>query len=357
VRAHHLSPDGLGAGGWSNTPRIVVPFDAAFSSHWWPDLALAPDGGVFLSWATWSPDTTLVESAMRLRRLTPSGLNATGWPPEGRWLAPFRPEPLGQSPFAPLLAIAADGRGGVFAHIGTLLEMLPFLDTRLYRLAGDGEPSPGWPPEGFPIKASATYYNGDFPEIADAGLGVRADHQDRAIVEFQNPTPTRPPPGRESGQQQRGRGLPNTVIAVGHEIVVRATAASFAADFALRPRQSREWPAPPGLHAEPDGAWPSHFEVHTEPLLTWYGDTRWVDRRWGRRLFLSQLNDLHGLFARRFNPTREVTGVGQAAAPIRSAIRSRQGCCRARGDRQWICAPGCSTRRAALAFHRSLIRR
>src|SRR5437867_7102377 len=115
VHAHHLGPNGLAAGGWPSAGRVVVPVDPATTYHLWPDLALADDGGVFLSWATWSWDTTVVESGMHLRRLTGAGLNSAGWPPEGISLAGFRPEPLGAVPGPPLLDIHSDGRGGVFA--------------------------------------------------------------------------------------------------------------------------------------------------------------------------------------------------------------------------------------------------
>ncbi|HET9327777.1 MAG TPA: hypothetical protein VFQ05_13505 [Candidatus Eisenbacteria bacterium] len=312
VRAHHLGPDGLGAGGWPDTPRIVVPIDGAFSSQLWPDLALAEDGGVFLSWATWSPDTTMVESSLRARRLTPAGANSPGWQPEGLLLGPFRPEPLGQAPRAPLLDIAPDGRGGFFAHIGVIQELNLFIDTRLHRISGDGQHDPGWPAEGFLVKADATYYNPDQPYAADVGLRVHQE-QDRAIVEFPNPYSDSPALVGVSQMSNSGvLAWPSSVVAVGHEVVVRPNGGFYGGDFkCCGPASQWDWPALLGLHAEPDGDWPSHFEVHTEPVITWYGDIALASTGDGGVVYYwSQSNVLQGLFARRFNPTNEVTGVG-----------------------------------------------
>ena len=323
LRAHHLGPDGLGAGGWTNGPRLLVSTDAAASSQLWPDLALTDDGGMFLSWATASPDTDVVESAMRLSRWTAAGMPAPAWPFEGLRLGPFRPEPLGQTPFAPMLAIAADGRGGVFAHIGTLAGP-PLFDTRLFRYASDGAIASGWPVNGFPIK-SATYYNADLVGIADAGLRVHSDRHDGAIVEYPNPYSDAPAIIGVSHVANNGAvAWPSSVIALGHEVVVRDDGGFHAADFkCCGPANPWDWPALLGLHAEPDGAWSSHFEVHSEPLIPWYGDIALASTGDGGVVYYwSQNNIRYGLFARRFNPTQEVTAVGPTSTrPALSAIR------------------------------------
>lgn len=314
VRAHHLGPNGLGAQGWPNTPRTVVPVDPTGSSiRLWPDLAPSPDGGIYLSWATWSLDTTMAESSMRLRRLTAAGLNASGWPSEGLVLGPFRPEPLGQMPRAPLLDISPDGRGGVFVHAGAFEETMPFVDCRLYRLGSDGQTDPQWPADGYLIKAGATYYAGNPPGIADAGLRVHSDLQGRAIVEYPNAYSDSPAMIGVSHVDNLGVvGWPKSVIAIGHEVVVRPDGGFYASDFkCCGPASQWDWPAMLGLHAEPDGAWSSYFDVHSEPVLSWYGDIALASTGDGGVVYYwSQNNSSYGLFARRFNPTQEITAVG-----------------------------------------------
>src|SRR6185503_10448288 len=80
VMAIHLGSNNTGAGGWQNGPRSFTTFGAGLENYW-AQVALAPDGGVYLAYATW--DGNEPSGSWRLRRLTPAGLTASGWASTG----------------------------------------------------------------------------------------------------------------------------------------------------------------------------------------------------------------------------------------------------------------------------------
>jgi hypothetical protein len=135
VYVERFGPDGHGAGGWLDGPRVVMSIGSVPLVRLWPALTLAPDGGAFVGWATLSRDTTLIESGVYLRRITGAGANVPGWLGGGRRLAALRPEFLApELPQAPLSDIAADGQGGVFWFGGGLWG--PSVEPRLEHLLG-----------------------------------------------------------------------------------------------------------------------------------------------------------------------------------------------------------------------------
>jgi len=317
VRAHHLGPNGLGAGGWPNSPRVVVPIDPAATFHLWPDLALAPDGGIFLSWGTWSLDTTIVESGMYLRRLTTAGLNAPGWPIPSQYVGPLRP---GEQiiPKAALLDISPDDRGGLFMIVGNIVAGTcceAWAEVRLYRLLADGQTALDWPSEGRSV-AIDYWYAG----YSDGGLRVYPDGRDGAIAErreFYSDSPALTGLHRFTAD-----GLETFLmqgVSAGREVVVKGDGGAFMADFKpVGPTSPWDWSAfiqvdqslaPPG--------WTRLIESHDEPMQQWFGDIALASTGDGGAVFFwSQYIDRFGLFARRFGPAGEVTGVAPTTASL-----------------------------------------
>src|SRR5262249_18457772 len=121
--AVHLGPANTGAAGWPNGARAISNPDDPNLTAYWPQIALAPDGGIFMAWASATIDDASSPSAWLLRRLDSAGLNATGWPKEGLSFGSFHREYLlaylgNPAAKGSLLALSADGRGGVFLVIG-----------------------------------------------------------------------------------------------------------------------------------------------------------------------------------------------------------------------------------------------
>ncbi len=78
----HLGPENSGAGGWSNGAHVVRTPDG-LSADTWPALAPDDAGGAYLSWLRLSQDEQVVPSAACILRLGPDGQPASGWPGEG----------------------------------------------------------------------------------------------------------------------------------------------------------------------------------------------------------------------------------------------------------------------------------
>lgn len=311
VSAQRLGPDGLGVGGWPNAQVTVVSSAPVTTLRFWPDLALGPDGGVFVSWATWSLDTTVVGSGMFLRRLTGAGANSSGWPEGGLYLGSFRPELLYDLPRAPLLDISPDARGGLFWIAGTLSGLS--VDLRLHRILADGQASPGWPADGraAPSQFGQYYYFGY--EGPDEGLRVYPDGQDGAIVEEQNFYTDSPPITGlyRCTDAGAGWGLMQG-DSPGHEVVTKGDGGAFMADY--------EPSGPFGPYAPPafmrvdqsyaPAGWVAWSESHWEAAVHWYGDIALAPAGDdGVVFFWSQVRERFGLFARRFTTAGQVTEV------------------------------------------------
>ncbi len=326
VTAYHLGPDNAGAGGWPNSARGVGPAGDGIAVAYYPQLALAPDGGVFVAWGFWSQDTTFYPSEFKLRRLTSAGLNAAGWPPEGLGFGAFRRELLGTTAKSAVLALSPDGSGGVFLVTGTPVSASvgywepATISEQLRRLQGDGQAAPGWPAEGRDLGQ-----DGYVDEGPDLSYRVLPDGQGGALVAipwYGELGPVlyfrqyAPPDWIGSG----GGGI--DVGVRGGEYFAKGDGGMFSANY---------WPVGPYQRYDPDAyiwlgqslpspGWTNFYEYHSDILLEWYGDIGLASTDDGGAVFFwSQMHERIGLFARRFGPGGEVTAV--EPVPARFALR------------------------------------
>lgn len=315
VRAQRFGTDGLGTGGWPDAPLAVVPEDTVITIHHWPDLALAPDGGVFLSWGTWSFDTTAVPSGLYVRRLTGAGAHSAGWPVGKLKVGSLRPEGLNyQFPSVPLLDISPDGRGGLFVYAGSLWSRSGYagVDRRLHRLMSDGQTSPDWPEAGHQ-RLDPFYY--EWSAGPDHGLRVHPDGRDGAFVEEQAYVLHTLPSVSFARCTAAGQWTPDwrsaILIGTGHEVVVTGDGRAFLAEVVpagpYGPYQPYarigvyQWDAPPG--------WTSWYQSHPgySYAYQFYGDIALAPSGDGGAVFFwSQVRERFGLFARRFAPGGQV---------------------------------------------------
>lgn len=328
VSATHLGPANTGAGGWPNGTRGIGPSDTAY----WPQLALAPDGGVFIAWASASPDTDASPSAWRLRRLDSAGLNAAGWTVEGVSFGSFHGELLGSPAQGSLLALSPDGRGGVFLLIGNPVGIDPYgrgaqLETRLYRRGEDGQSVPSWPDEGRVMQLGPRFYenSGSHP---DYSFMVLPDGRDGALagvpVYYDHATNFGFVRSDDASQWEFWYRV--QVLVEGHEVALRGDGGLFLASFyptgAYGPYQPSAFVAISQSFSS--SAWKGWTEYHPEPVIEWYGDVGLASTGdGGAVLFWSQVRERIGLFARRFNPAGEVTAVTPGSGPAVALSRLR----------------------------------
>ncbi len=321
VRAAHLGTDGLGAGGWPATgQREVVGSTSILTLETWPQLALAPDRGVFVAWALWSSDVATIPSGYQLLRLDPDGTLAAGWAPEGLPVRPFAftsDDYVNMQVPASQVAISSDDRGGVFVYSNDPSAMFfqSIGQARLDRRLGDGSPDPGWPAGG-PVTGwtfADASVDGSLRVMSDGHEGAVAAspilYTDSPLIQhYQSFGPT----GVSSSS------LTTDVISPGHETVTDGAGGMFVASF---------WPYGPfgpfspyamlQVRHVPDGSSALLLETHDNPVVTWYGDIALAPTRDGGAVFFwSQERERFGLFARRFTAAGEVTAAPVAAPAL-----------------------------------------
>ena len=318
--AMHLGPANTGAGGWPSSPRAVSVADPTYNTMYWPQIALAPDGGIFVAYAVSTNDEDAAPSAWRLRRLTTAGLIASGWPVEGLTFGSFQRALLGSPVKASLVAVCPDGRGGVFLSIGDPVGNDPnsgaILQNRLYRLQGNGEGAVDWPAGGEIVNKGPGVYVNDafgasadfsyrvFPGVADGGLAGYPQYElhTESGVSF----------ARCDGTGQFEYGWSANATAVGHEVSGIGIGGDFVASFypSTEPYyyggvafiSLQRIGSPPG--------WTDWTESHPSDYGTWYGDIGLAATDDGNAiLFWSQVRGRIGLFAQQFNSSGAVTAV------------------------------------------------
>src|SRR5262245_14885812 len=273
--AIHLGPSNSGAGGWPNTPRFL---SVTGNETYWPQVAIAPDGGVFFAYATWDPNA--LEGSWRLRRLTTAGLTATGWTSAGISFGDFHRDYLNNSTQLALLGLAEDSRGGAFLLIADPVSSDGYsatLETRLYRRLGDGSTAADWPDAGRVDTGAPPFLMVDplssIP-LPDASFRILSDHADGALVgsfTWGTDSPTGinflscDAAGQWSGQL-------DAFVAKGYEIASRGDGGFVLADFYPKGPYA---PAEPYAYLDVDGSEPDAAllsENHSEIVVTFYGD-------------------------------------------------------------------------------------
>jgi hypothetical protein len=317
VKVAHLGPANTGVNGWPSSPRTVTPDDDPVATiDLWPRIALAPDGGLFVAWASWSLEETTIPSSYRLRRLTAAGLNAGGWPLEGIAISPFHPDRFGDAKKAAMLALSADGRGGLWALVGDVESPDPYAEmiTTLFRLLGDGTSAADWPAAGRPMTTIGSW----FYQYGSDALSLRAESDGMDGVILGIPA-TCADCGTPLSFDHVSAG--GAVIGLGQgqapglEAIVRPDGGCDLGSF--EPHGPTGPYQPPAYLAFDQTAGPRFFEYHPENGLVWFGDVGLAPcGPSGAVFFWSQVRERLGLFARRFGLAGEVTGVGNASKAV-----------------------------------------
>jgi hypothetical protein len=189
------------------------------------------------------------------------------------------------------------------------------LETRLFRLQGDGQSAADWPTGGTLVSNAPYEYFDGGPE---AGYRVLPDGLDGVQVGV--------PGYGEYGSsysfsvlQADGNGKPSSSVGgalPGYDMIPNARGGVFLADFngsgPYGPYQP--WAYLRVTQSLPGANWSDFFEIHFDIVVQWYGDIALAPAGdAGAVFFWSQVRDRTGLFARRFNSAGEVTGVPPGA--------------------------------------------
>jgi len=138
VSSTFLTSSGAGPGLGRNTLSLLTSW-ATYSS---PVLARADDHGAFVAWV--APDNP---TRIALQRLGPTGVVAAGWPQGGI-------EPVATNTASACVSLVADGQNGVYVPV--IHGVATGEQVVLQRLAPDGSPAAGWPPQGIRASEDAT---------------------------------------------------------------------------------------------------------------------------------------------------------------------------------------------------------
>ncbi|MBI3540256.1 MAG: hypothetical protein HY076_08295 [Candidatus Eisenbacteria bacterium] len=317
LMAIHLGPSNTGAGGWPNGPLQLA--DSDHRVNLWPHVALAPDGGAFLAWATWSTNGNTSSGSWLLHRLTPAGIDTSGWPPSGLSFGDFHLEYLNLATHASLLDLAVDGRGGAFLLIANPVSAATYyatLETRLYRVQGSGIPAVGWPAAGRVDPYAQTVLPTDgYGPSPDASFRLLYDDRDGALVgSFTSTADT--PIGmsfddlNSAGARMTGIGA---WVANGYELVSGGGGEVFLAEF--NPKGPYQPYEPNAYLRVKDASTTLYSEYQSQIVVTFYGDIGLASTEDGGAVFVwSQVRDRVGLIARKFSRFGEVTGVAPPAS-------------------------------------------
>jgi len=286
--------------------------DAVATIDLWPQIAVAPDGGVYVAWGSWSQDETALPSSYRLTRLTNAGANAPGWTSAGISLGAFHADWLGTQKEASLLALAPDGRGGVWALVGHPTAPGGGLNTLLYRLQGDGQSAADWPASGRNSPGGPTSY---WLTAEPASFRAYDDHLDGVILGTPQICADCVPPLAFIRVAATGAsGFINYQPAkLSLEAFVREDG---GLDLANCQSSGPSGPfQPPAYISFTQSGGAGFYEPHNESVIQWFGDVGLAScGANGAVLFWSQTRERFGLFARRFGLAGQVTGVEPDAA-------------------------------------------
>jgi hypothetical protein len=333
-RVAHLGPGAVGAGGWptsgrsfavSETPEAGGRQTLAFT------FAPAPDGGAWVAWGDAPYDETGYQAgSWRLLRVGATGYPLDGWTGEGtpvralhgEWVTEAQPG-YGPYPTQAPVAVASDGADGVYVLL-TDVDEWSGATPRLFHLDAAGVPAASWPTAGVvpfasgygalsgPAECSARL----FREAAGGVFALRASFFSEGYVQLDLNRFT-----STGTQVSWGHAGPE-----GFECIVPPVGDTWLADY---------WPygctgpycSYPSLYVQQTLAsglqGPGFLEYHEAYFGTWYGDIGLAPTDDGGAIFAwSQQIGRTGVFARRFAPGGEVTGVPEIAPPA-TALRLR----------------------------------
>jgi hypothetical protein len=318
VRAVHLGPGNTGKGGWPNAGRTLgTTFDVAELANA-AAIAAAPDGGLWLVFATTTYVDPLEPGDVRIVRLTSAGLPAPGWDAHGESLMPFHGDLLtyssvwGPEPGMSLVAVADDGGSGAFVAGGDVMADAGSVlasDPHLLHVAGDGSPAAGWAAGGITLVNPA--WTADRDEGADASLRAMADGHGgvfAGIPGFYSEGGAELSFGRWSGA---GALLPGGLEAdqLGLEYANRGDGGMYTASFYPTGPNSY-WSPNAYVRAAQTDPGAGFYEYHDTPVVQWYGDVALTATGDGGAVFgWSQVNQRFGIFAVRLGPAGQVTAV------------------------------------------------
>ena len=317
IRAIHLGPGNVGAGGWPNAASTVLSSGTDVMTS--PAVALASDG-IYVAGTRVSTDPE-APHAFLLRRLTTAGAAAPGWSTVELETFDARTDQLisGHG----LIDIAPDGANGVYVFHGkpqTTEDFAP-LDTRLHHFASDGSVAAGWPVGGTTWTGGVALHqpgiagDGSVHVVADRPSGVKASVPTLPIhSELTHAFGTY----SSTGVRSVGETWVSTYAL---ELLPRDGGGFYTANCKpLGPMSMYDGNAFIAANAYSPAS-SITAEYHWEVAQQWFGDVAIAPSGDGGVLFFwSQNHDRFGLFGRRFNESGEVLAVEPGLA--RSGIES-----------------------------------
>ena len=328
-RIAHLGPDGLGTGGWPTSGRgyaISNPNEGGLQTL---AFAYAPtaDGGAWVAWGDAPYDADGYHAgSWRLKRVTSTGLTAPGWDAAGLPVRDFHGELLVDASanyvpsYPPYLAaspvaVAPDGAEGAYLLISDVADWA-CLTPKLFHRDLTGAADPSWPVVG--VVPGAGYAGACADYGADNSLRLFPEAAG-GVFAFGNATLTRFTPAAAQTEW-------SALMGQGFEFIVPPTGDTYLASYRSN--------IPPGYGQPFSGVWlkqtyasgaagPGFLEWNDYALYYFYMDVGLAPTSNAGAIFVwSQTYERHGVFARRFTQTGEVTAVEPGAAVAR-AMRLR----------------------------------
>ena len=286
---------------------------------YWPRIATAPDGGVYVGAAFWSPDSIHTPGDYRLYKFTGDFADYDpAWPSAGLSFGRFHRELMGEVAGG-LLDVCPDGRGGAFFYIGHVVGgygLDAIVGYRVYRVTGSGQSAIDWPTGGVAI-GSGWFWNGMPPEGSVRVFSDGLDGVHPGNLENYTDTPMIYAVDHlgPSGQSLPG-GLSNDLV--GHDVFAKGNGGLCMAAFSPH---GPTGPYQPNAFISFQQTMPGNgfSEWDPTPSVAWYGAVAVAPTSDGAVFFWSQVRNRYGLFARKFGPTGQVTGVGKD--PVELGLR------------------------------------
>jgi len=319
VMGVHLGPGNLSAAGWAGLRALSLGHEIPTTDHA-PRLALAPDGGVFVSWSIESSDTTIVPHRRHLGRRTPAGVPSPGWTVGGVELGPVDYDEVVHREVG-LMDIAPDGSGNLYVFIADPIGYDSVTEL-LYRYLENGQPAPGWPSGG--VGYPYGNFIGEGPRSSRRVLPDAAGAIYLGAPSFTTHTPASFQWNRYSVS---GEYLGGTVLAQeAYDICLRGGGGLFVTSTKRTTDYPGRYSYGASIYMGSDPSAPGYYsEQYSEydyPNVTFFGDVAIAPSGDGGAVgFFSRVRDEQGLFARRLGPNGEITGVEEPGPTVSFSAR------------------------------------